>query len=327
MHAISNIGLFTSGGDAPGMNAAIRAVVRTALYYNIQCTGIYDGFDGLIHHRFVPLTSRDVSNILQRGGTILRSARSKEFLEKEGRQRAWQNMQEARIDALVCIGGNGSFTGLEVLAGEFPALRAIGLPGTIDNDLFGTDYTIGFDTAVNTVVEAVDKIKDTAASHNRLFFIEVMGRDSGYIALNAGIATGAEEMLLPETPTDIDALIEKLRSGKAHNKNSSIVIVAEGDDAGGAAEIAQKVKEKYSEYDTRVSILGHMQRGGIPSAFDRIQSSRMGHAAVVALRDGRRGEMIGIVNGEIAYTPLAMAIQKRKHLPQHSLEILCALSI
>jgi 6-phosphofructokinase 1 len=247
-------------------------------------------------------------------------------METEFRKRAFDHLKKAGIDALVCIGGNGSFTGLKVFAEEHGVL-SVGLPGTIDNDLFGTDYTIGFDTAVNTVVEAVDKIKDTAASHSRLFFVEVMGRDSGYIALNAGIATGAEEILLPETPTDIDDLIKKLKSGKRHKKNSSIVIVAEGDDAGGAADIAARVKAKYNEYDTRVSILGHMQRGGTPTALDRVQSSRMGHAAIEALMSGATGVMIGVVNGEVKLTPFSEAISRKKALRQHTLSIKDALSI
>lgn len=323
---LHRIGIFTSGGDAPGMNAAIRAVVRTACFHKIACTGIYDGFDGLIDGDFKNMQSRDVSNILQRGGTILRSARSPRFMEKKWRARAYQRLKTAEIDALVCIGGNGSFTGLKIFAEEF-GMRSVGLPGTIDNDLFGTDYTIGFDTAVNTVVEAVDKIKDTAASHSLLFFVEVMGRDSGYIALNAGIATGAEEILLPETPTNIDDLVRRLQDGKKHKKNSSIVIVAEGDDAGGATEIAAQVKARYSEYDTRVSILGHMQRGGKPSALDRVQSSRMGHAAVEALMNGNSSIMIGVVNGEIKHTSFADAISLKKELRAHTLFIKDALSI
>ncbi|MCB0480032.1 MAG: 6-phosphofructokinase [Flavobacteriales bacterium] len=326
MHQIKKIGILTSGGDSPGMNACIRAAVRNALFNQLEVVGILEGFNGMIHNKFKKLQARDVSNILQRGGTILRSARSKEFMTKEGRLKAFENIKSRGIDALVIIGGNGSFLGAKIFDEEF-GIPYIGLPGTIDNDLYGTDYTIGFDTACNTVVDAVDKIKDTAASHNRLFFIEVMGRDSGYIALNTGIATGAEEILLPERPTDVHALIEKLSEGKKHKKNSSIVIVSEGDDGGGAIAIAAQVNKHFQQYDTRVTVLGHLQRGGVPTASDRVSASRMGHAAIEALLNHKSAIMVGILNGKISHVPIKDAIEKKKKLNPHLFEIKDALSI
>ena len=287
MSHITKIGVMTSGGDSPGMNAAIRAVVRTAIFCGLDVYGIYRGYEGLIDNHIEQMYSHSVSNIIQRGGTILKTARSKRFMEYQGRLQAFNNLKEHNIDALVAIGGNGTFTGASVFNKEFD-FPIIGLPGTIDNDLFGTDSTIGYDTAINTVVEAADKIRDTATSHERLFFLEVMGRDAGFIALRSGIACGAEFILVPETTTYIDNLARLLRHDWRKNKTSGIVIVAEGDDMGGAYEVAKKVKEKIPEIDTRVTILGHIQRGGSPSAYDRVLASSLGFLAVKGLLDGHR---------------------------------------
>jgi len=325
MKKIKKIGVLTSGGDSPGMNAAIRAVTRTGIYYGLEVYGILDGYNGLINDEFIKLESHSVSNIIQRGGTILRTARSIEFMEKAGREKAYKHLKSHGLDAMVVIGGNGTFTGANIFINEFD-FPIMGAPGTIDNDLYGTDLTIGYDTAVNTVMQAVDKIRDTAASHNRLFFIEVMGRDAGFIALRSGIATGAEDILIPETVTYIDELVEILEKGFRHNKKSGIIIVAEGDDAGGAFDIARKVKEKCSQYDTRVSILGHLQRGGSPTANDRIVASTLGYAAVKALLEGRRGEMVGIINREIAYTSFEKAIKHNKGIKHELLNIARILS-
>ena len=279
MQNINRIGVFTSGGDAPGMNACIRSVVRTALYNRVNVSGIIQGYEGMISKNFIDMDSSSVSNIIQLGGTILKTARCAEFRTPEGREIAYRNIKEAGIDALVGIGGDGTFTGIEVLSREFD-IPVIAIPGTIDNDLYGSDYTLGFDTASNTVIEAIDKIRDTAASHDRLFFVEVMGRDSGYIALNAGIGGGAEAILLPETETAIADLILKLENAAKKKKSSTIVIVAEGDQNGGAYNVAKRVKEKFNFYDTKVTILGHLQRGGRPSSFDRVLASRLGFSAV-----------------------------------------------
>jgi len=308
MNKIKKIGVLTSGGDAPGMNACIRAVVRTAIFYNIEVVGIRYGYNGLINADFVPLLSHSVANIIQRGGTILKTARSMEFKTPEGRAKAFQNIKDNKIDALVVIGGDGTFTGANIFSSEYD-IPIVGTPGTIDNDLFGTDYTIGYDTAINTVVQAVDKIRDTADSHNRLFFVEVMGRDAGFIALYSGIAVGAEAILIPESKTYINELIQKLEKGIRQNKTSGIIIVAEGDDAGGAFTVAQKVKERFDHYDTRVAILGHIQRGGSPSCFDRVLASRMGYEAINALLAYKRNVMIGIVNQKINYVPFSQAIK------------------
>jgi len=308
---IKNIGVFTSGGDSPGMNAAIRAVVRTALYYDLKVTGIYRGYDGMISGEFRPMERKSVANIIQRGGTILKTARSEEFRTPEGRKIAYEQLKKHKVDALVAIGGDGTFTGANIFYDEFK-VPVIGLPGTIDNDLIGTDFTIGYDTAINTVIDAVDKIRDTAESHDRLFIVEVMGRDSGLIALRSGIGTGAEAILIPESKTDTKALLNRLETSRK-DKSSKIIIVAEGDDAGGAFEIAKVVKEKFPGTDTRVSILGHIQRGGPPSCMDRVLASRLGVAAVESLMEGRNREMIGIVNGKIHFTPFSNAI---KHNPE-----------
>ena len=307
---IAKIGVFTSGGDSPGMNAAIRAVVRTSVYHDIQCVGIFQGYEGLIAGDFKKLHVRSVARILGRGGTILKSARSAEFHTKEGRQKAYEQVKKHGLDALVAIGGNGTFTGASIFHEEF-GVPIIGVPGTIDNDLWGSDYTIGYDTAINTVIDAIDKIRDTANSHNRLFFVEVMGRDAGFIALSAGISTGAIAVMMPEENQSIDDLIAILEKGAESNKTSSIVIVAEGDANGGAMEVAAKVNQKYSEYETRVTVLGHIQRGGAPSALDRVLASRMGVAAVEGLLNGHQNEMIGIVHNKEVFHPLKDVVSKK----------------
>lgn len=314
---MKRIGIFTSGGDAPGMNAAIRAVVRTGVYNNIEVFGIYEGYKGLIEGNIQPLISKDVSNIIQRGGTILKSSRSEEFKTKKGREKAFKNISKFNLDGIIAIGGDGTFTGAKVFNQEHN-IPFIGIPGTIDNDLFGTDYTIGYDTALNTVIQAVDKLSDTASSHNRLFIVEVMGKDAGFIALRSGIAVGAEAILVPETPTYTNCLIEKLKNDKKREKGSMIVIVAEGDDTGGAYEVAKKIKEGF-DYDTRVTILGHIQRGGNPSALDRVLASRMGNASVNALLEGKTNLMVGVVNKEITYTSFEKSI---KHHSKLNMELL-----
>jgi 6-phosphofructokinase 1 len=320
MPRINKIVVLTSGGDSPGMNAAIRAVVRTAIFENLEVYGIYRGYEGLIDGQIEQLFSHSVSNIIQRGGTILKTARSQRFMTPEGRMQAYQNLLKFNIDALVAIGGNGTFTGADIFDKEYD-FPVIGLPGTIDNDLYGTDATIGYDTAINTVVEAADKIRDTATSHDRLFFIEVMGRDVGFIALRSGIACGAEFILVPETTTYLDNLARLLRHDWRRNKTSGIVIVAEGDDEGGAYEIAKKMKERIPELDTRVTILGHIQRGGSPSAFDRVLASTLGHAAVKGLLEGQRGVMAGIIDKQVVFTPFEKAIKHTKDINLPMLEM------
>ena len=315
MASIKRIGVFTSGGDSPGMNAAIRAVVRAGAFYGVEVYGIMRGYEGMIEGEYKKLHTYDVSGIIQRGGTILKTARSKKFLTKEGRQQANDNLRKAGIDSIIAIGGDGTFRGALEFSHEFD-FPIIGLPGTIDNDLYGTDNCIGYDTAINTVVEAVDKLRDTAASHDRLFFVEVMGRDSGLIALRSGIATGAEAILVPEFKTDIDELIKVLERGYEKKKKSSIIIVAEGDDKGGAFEIANLVKEKFDHYDTRVTVLGHIQRGGSPTCMDRVIASRMGIAAVEGLLQGKRDVMAGIVNKDIVYTHFSETAKHHKELNQ-----------
>jgi 6-phosphofructokinase 1 len=325
MSKITSIGICTSGGDAPGMNAAIRAVVRTALFNRIQVTGIMRGYEGMINGEFVPMERSSVANIIQRGGTILKTARSEEFRTKDGRRKAYEQLVKQGINALVVIGGDGTFTGAQAFLEEFD-MPIVGLPGTIDNDLQGTDFTIGYDTAINTVVNAVDKIRDTAESHDRVFIVEVMGRDSGLIALRSGIGVGAEAILIPETKTDINALIKRLEKGRK-DKSSKIIIVAEGDDAGGAFEVARVVKERFPNYDTRLSILGHIQRGGSPSCMDRVLASRLGVASVESLLQGRTGEMIGIVHGDIVYTPFGHAIKHIAEVNPSLLKIVEILSL
>jgi 6-phosphofructokinase 1 len=307
MSNIKNIGVLTSGGDAPGMNAAIRAVVRAAIYYNLEVTGILRGYEGLINGDFIEMDRKSVANIIQRGGTILKTARSDAFRTKEGREQAFQQLKQKNIDALVVIGGDGTFTGADIFSREFK-FPIIGLPGTIDNDLEGTDFTIGYDTAINTVINAVDKIRDTAESHDRLFIVEVMGRDSGLIALRSGIGVGAEAIMIPEANMGVDSLVTRLESGRK-DKASKIIIVAEGDDMGGAFNVGEVLKEKFPAYDIRVSVLGHIQRGGKPSCMDRVLASRLGVAAVEGLLNGQSGEMVGLKNKEIIFTPFDHAIK------------------
>ncbi len=306
---INKIAVLTSGGDAPGMNAAIRAVVRTCAYHNINCLGIYRGYQGMIEGDFKEMGPRSVNNIINKGGTILKSARSKDFMTVEGRQKAYNYLKEANVDALVVIGGDGSFTGAEIFNKEFN-FPVMGIPGTIDNDIFGTSHTLGYDTALNTVVEVIDKIRDTASSHNRLFFVEVMGRDAGHIALNTGIGAGAEEILIPEEDLGLERLLESLKRSKGTGKSSSIVVVSEGDKIGkNVFELKDYVDQNLPEYDVRVSVLGHMQRGGAPSCFDRVLASRLGVRAVEALLEGKSNFMAGILSDKIVLTPLEQAIK------------------
>lgn len=307
MSKIKKIAVFTSGGDAPGMNACIRAVVRTGLHFGYSIAGIKQGYQGMIDNNIVEMQHHSVSNIMQLGGTILKTARCLEFRTEEGMQKAYDNLKKNNIDALVAIGGDGTFTGAERFSAKFD-IPIMCVPGTIDNDLYGSDFTLGFDTATNTVIEAIDKIRDTAESHDRLFFIEVMGRDAGCIALRAGIAGGAEAIMLPEVDTAISDLINMLELGASKKKTSSIVIVAEGDKNGGAFSVAKAVKERYNFYDTKVTILGHLQRGGSPSSFDRILGSRMGFAAVKALQNGESRKMVGLRSNEIVLTDLKEAL-------------------
>ena len=308
---MKNIGVFTSGGDAPGMNACLRSVVRTGLELGFNVYGIRYGFNGMIYNDMYLMRSHSVSNILQRGGTILKSARSEEFKTKKGRDMAYQNIQQKKIDGLVCIGGDGTFTGAAIFHKEY-GIPIVGVPGTIDNDLYGSDLTIGFDTAVNTALQAIDKIKDTANSHDRVFFIEVMGRNSGYIAIHSGIGGGAEIVMAPEMPISIEDVIRILKKGRDKEKTSSIVIVAEGASAGNAHEIAEKVKVAIPNFDIRVSTLGHLQRGGSPTSVDRILASRMGMAAVKGLVNGKINVMVGIVNDKVVYTDFKLSITKEK---------------
>lgn len=326
MGTIKCIGILTSGGDAPGMNAAIRAVTRSAIFNGWKVKGIYRGYEGLINNEIKDLTTESVSNIIQRGGTILKTARSKDFMTPEGRQKAYENLQMHGIDALVVIGGNGSLAGAQALANEHDMI-CIGLPGTIDNDLYGTDSTIGYDTALNTIIECVDKIRDTATSHDRIFFVEVMGRDAGFLAQNSAIASGAEAAIIPEDQTDIDQLEEFISRGVRKSKSSSIVIVSESPKSGGAMHYAERVRKEYPQYDVRVTILGHLQRGGTPSAFDRILASRLGVAVIEALKEEQRNIMIGINNNEIVYVPFNKAIKRDKPIDKELINVLNELSI
>ncbi|XLS30743.1 6-phosphofructokinase [Flavobacteriaceae bacterium M23B6Z8] len=306
---IKKIGVLTSGGDSPGMNAAIRSVVRTCAYYEIECAAIYRGYQGMIEGDFVAMNARSVNNIINKGGTILKSARCEDFRSKEGRVRAYESLKNANIDAFVVIGGDGSFTGAMIFSNEFD-FPVMGIPGTIDNDIYGTNFTLGYDTALNTVVEAIDKIRDTASSHNRLFFVEVMGRDVGHIALNTGVGAGAEEILIPEEDLGLDRLLESLNRSKKTGKSSSLVVVAEGDKIGkNVFELKEYVEENLPIYDVRVSVLGHMQRGGPPSCFDRVLASRMGVKAVESLLEGKSKYMVGVIDNKMALTPLDKAIK------------------
>ena len=325
-YEIKCIGLLTSGGDAPGMNAAIRSVTRAAIFNGIRVKAIYRGYKGLITGEIKEFQTQNVSNIIQQGGTILKTARCMVFMTVEGRKLAYDTMKKEEIDALVVIGGDGTFTGARIFAQEFN-VPIVGLPGTIDNDLYGTDSTIGYDTALNTIIEAVDKIRDTASSHERLFFIEVMGRDAGFLALNSALASGAEAAIIPERETKVDQLEELIKNGFRKTKNSSIVIVAESDITGGAAGLAERMRIEHPEYDVRVTILGHIQRGGSPSAYDRILASRMGVAAIDALMDEQRSIMIGIVNDIIVHIPFTKAIKDDKPVNENLLGVLQILSI
>jgi 6-phosphofructokinase 1 len=309
--SIKRLAVFTSGGDAPGMNAAIRAVVRTAVYHDLHVFGIEHGYQGMIEGRFRRMEAHDVGNIIQRGGTILRTARSKEFMTPEGRAKAYDNLVAHDIDACVAIGGNGTFTGAHVFAQEYN-MRFMGLPGTIDNDLYGTDITIGFDTAINTAMEAADKIRDTADSHSRLFFIEVMGRHAGFIALHSAIGSGAGGVMIPENDFTIDELVAQLKKSQKRGKKFGLVVIAEGNRYGGAAEVARQVKEKIEGFDTKVSVIGHLQRGGSPTCIDRVLASRLGFEAVEALMRGDSGKMVGILNNQVSYTTFEDAITKEK---------------
>lgn len=317
---VTKIGVLTSGGDSPGMNAAIRAVVRTGIYHGMEVYGIMRGYSGMIEDDIFKMDSRSVANIIQRGGTILKTARSKEFFEKEGRQKAYENLKKREIDGLVIIGGDGSFRGAQKFSNEFD-IPCIGLPGTIDKDIAGSDFTIGFDTAVNTAVEAIDKIRDTADAHDRLFIVEVMGRDAGYIALHSGIATGAENILIPETKTDINELIASLSEKEKRKKLVNLIVVAEGDDFGGGNEVAAVIKERLPNADTRVCILGHIQRGGSPTCLDRLIASRMGYHAVESLMLGRYNVMVGILNNKMNYIPLDNAIKAKQKISEDWLKI------
>ena len=321
------IAVLTSGGDAPGMNAALRAVVRTSVFYGIECYAIQQGYQGLIDNDFKLMNARSVNNIINKGGTIIKSARCLEFRTPEGRKLAYENLKNSELDALVVIGGDGSFTGAMIFQEEhdFPV---VGIPGTIDNDIFGTRYTLGYDTAINTVVEAIDKIRDTASSHNRLFFVEVMGRDAGHIALNSGIGAGAEEILIPEENLGLERLLESLKKSEKSGKSSSIVVIAEGDKTGkNVFEIASYVEKNLPYYEVRVSVLGHMQRGGTPSCFDRVLASRMGVCAVETLLEGKSNLMVGVIDDQMVLTPLEKAIKGKSEINSNLIKVSDILSI
>ena len=324
---IKKVGFLSSGGDSPGMNAAIRSVVRSCSYHNVDCFGIQQGFQGLINDDMVQMNARSVNNIINKGGTILKSARSLEFRTKAGRKKAFENLIKNNIDSLIVIGGDGSFTGAMIFEDEYK-IPIIGIPGTIDNDIFGTSYTIGYDTAINTVIDAIDKIRDTASSHNRLFFVEVMGRDAGHIALNAGIGAGAEEILIPEEDLGLDRLLESLKRSEKSGKSSSIVVVAEGEKSGkNVYEIAAYVEKNLPYYEVRVSVLGHMQRGGTPTCFDRVLASRMGVYAVEKLMSGNSNVMVGVIDEKMVLTPLKNAIKKNSKIDKNLIKVSDILSI
>ena len=324
---VKKVGFLTSGGDSPGMNAAIRSVVRSCSYHNVDCFGIQQGFQGLINDDMVQMNARSVNNIINKGGTILKSARSLEFRTKAGRKKAFENLIKNNIDSLIVIGGDGSFTGAMIFEDEYQ-IPIIGIPGTIDNDIFGTSYTIGYDTAINTVIDAIDKIRDTASSHNRLFFVEVMGRDAGHIALNAGIGAGAEEILIPEEDLGLDRLLESLKRSEKSGKSSSIVVVAEGEKSGkNVYEIAAYVEKNLPYYEVRVSVLGHMQRGGTPTCFDRVLASRMGVYAVEKLMSGNSNVMVGVIDEKMVLTPLKNAIKKNSKIDKNLIKVSDILSI
>ncbi len=321
MNKIKKIAVMTSGGDAPGMNAAIRSVVRACAFHGVECIGIYRGYEGMIDGDFIDLNARSVKGVINKGGTFLKSARSKEFRTKAGRKKAYESLKAAHADALVCIGGDGTFTGAMIFNQEFN-FPVIGIPGTIDNDIFGTSHTLGYDTTLNTVVDVIDKIRDTASSHNRLFFVEVMGRDVGHIALNVGVGAGAEEILIPEEDLGLDRLLESLVRSKESGKSSSIVVVAEGDRIGkNVFELKDYVEEHLPEYEVRVSVLGHMQRGGSPSCFDRVLASRMGVKAVESLLEGKSNYMVGLSNDTIQLTPLDKAIKGQSKINKELIRV------
>lgn len=323
---MKTIGVYTSGGDAPGMNAAVRAVVRTAIYHGLTVKGIKRGYEGMIHDEIINLDRQSVANIIQRGGTFLKTARSGDFMTPEGRKKAYHNLKKHDIDALICIGGNGSYAGAKVLNEEF-GIPCIGLPGTIDNDLYGTDYTIGYDTAINTALDSIDRIRDTAHSHERVFIVEVMGRDSGFIALDVAIAGGAEGALIPEDQGDWDKVLKHFNRPGKRKKSFSIIIVAEGDEQGGALVLEKKLKELYPDLKIRSTILGHVQRGGSPSARDRILASRLGSEAVKALLDGKKSVTVGIVSDKVTYTPFELAINGKKSVDPALIELAEVLAI
>ena len=324
---IKKIGVLTSGGDAPGMNAAVRSVVRSCVYNNIKITGILFGYQGIIDNKMKPMDARSVNNIINKGGTILKTARCEEFRSENGRKKAYDNIKKNQIDALVVIGGDGTFTGSMIFQKEF-SIPIIGIPGTIDNDIYGTQFTIGYDTALNTVVNAIDKIRDTAISHNRLFFVEVMGRDAGHIAINAGIGAGAEEILVPEANMGLERLLDSLKRSEKSGKSSSIVVVAEGDKTGkNVFEIASYIEKNMPEYEVRVSVMGHMQRGGSPSCFDRVLASRMGVYAVEKLLSGESNSMIGLINNETTLCPLEKAIKGKSEIDKNLIRVSDILSI
>lgn len=317
---VTKIGVMTSGGDAPGMNACIRAVVRTGIFHGLEVYGITRGYSGLIDNDIQKMDSRSVANIIQRGGTILKTARCKEFMTPEGRKKAYNNLKKLGINGLVIIGGDGSFKGAQIFSNEFD-IPCIGIPGTIDKDIAGTDFTIGFDTAVNTAIDAIDKIRDTADAHDRLFIVEVMGRDAGYIALHSGIGTGAEHILIPERKTDVEAVLASLQEKEKRKKLVNIVVVAEGDDFGGGTDLANLIKERIPNFDIRVAILGHIQRGGSPSSMDRLIASRMGYAAVECLIEGKFNQMVGIMNNKMHFTPLDKAVKAKQKISDEWLKI------
>jgi 6-phosphofructokinase 1 len=323
---IGKIGIMTSGGDSPGMNAAIRAVVRTGIYHGMEVFGIRRGYQGMIEGDIVRMQTTDVSNIIQRGGTILKTARSKEFMTNDGMDRAYEQLKVHGIEGLVLIGGDGTFRGA-VNFFERHTIPAVGLPGTIDKDLAGTDFTIGFDTAVNTAVEAIDKIRDTAEAHDRLFIVELMGRDAGYIALHSGIACGAEDILIPETKTDIEEVLNRIDADERRKKAVHIIVVAEGDDFGGAKEVHERVAQRFPRLDVRSCVLGHIQRGGSPTCADRILASRLGHAAVNALRSGNTQVMLGVVNDKVVDTPFAGVVKGNTPISDDLLEMIRVLSV
>ncbi|MFV0304112.1 MAG: 6-phosphofructokinase [Moheibacter sp.] len=324
--SLKKIGVMTSGGDSPGMNAAVRAVVRACTYYKIQCVGIKMGYQGLIQNQTTELGARSVRHIINRGGTFLKTARSKEFRTKEGRFKAYENFKKNELDALIVIGGDGSFTGATIFHKEF-GVPFIGIPGTIDNDIFGTDFTVGYDTALNTVVEAIDRIRDSATSHSRVFFVEVMGRDAGFIALNSGIASGAQDILIPEKKDSLEDLFQSLQKSEQSGKNSSIVVIAEGEELGNIYDLAKATEFKFPDYEIRVTVLGHIQRGGNPSCMDRVLASRLGVAAVEGLLEGKSDVMAGLRSNKVVYTPIQEAIKKHNEIDEELIKVAEILAI